>query len=59
MHPIAPRSTHHAALLALAGMSPLRPRALPGPPITAQSGESNYFFQIEICLNRSRTSRNP
>ncbi|MEJ8847218.1 hypothetical protein [Variovorax rhizosphaerae] len=44
MHPIAPRSTRHAALLGLAGMSPPRSRALPGTPITAQSGASNCFF---------------
>jgi hypothetical protein len=30
-----PRSTRHAALLVLAGMSLLRPHALPGTPITA------------------------
>ena len=44
MHPIAPRSTHHAALLLLAGRSPLRRRALPGTPITAHSGASNCGF---------------
>jgi hypothetical protein len=44
MHPPAPRSTRHAALLVLAGSSPLRPRALPGTPITALAGASNYRF---------------
>ncbi|MEJ8845266.1 hypothetical protein [Variovorax rhizosphaerae] len=44
MHPIAPRSTRHAALLGLAGMSPPRSPALPGTPITAHSGASNCFF---------------
>ncbi len=47
MHPIAPRSTRHAALLGLAGISPPRSRALPGAPITAHSGASNCFFQVE------------
>jgi hypothetical protein len=44
MHPSAPRSGRHAALLLLAGRSPLRRHALPGTPITALSGASNYRF---------------
>jgi len=40
----APRLTRHAALLVLAGMSPLRPRALPGTPITALASASNCRF---------------
>jgi hypothetical protein len=44
MRPPAPRSTRHAALLVLAGMSLPRPRALPGTPITALAGASNYRF---------------
>ncbi|MDR1967519.1 MAG: hypothetical protein LBQ32_02340 [Burkholderiaceae bacterium] len=40
----APRSPRHAALLFLAGISPLRPRALPGTPITALASASNYRF---------------
>jgi len=44
MHPAAPRSAHHAALLVLAGKSPLRPRALPGTPIAALTGAFNCGF---------------
>jgi hypothetical protein len=44
MRPPAPRLPRHAALLALAGSSPLRPRVLPGTPITALAGASNYRF---------------
>jgi hypothetical protein len=47
MRPPAPRSTRHAALLVLAGSSPLRPRALPGTPITALADASNCRFQVE------------
>jgi len=43
-HSPAPRSPRHAALLVLAGMSPLRPRALPGTPITALARASNHGF---------------
>jgi hypothetical protein len=32
-------------LLFLAGISPLRPRALPGTPITALASAFNYRFQ--------------
>jgi len=42
MHPPAPRSPRHAALLVLAGTSLRRPRALLGTPITALAGASNY-----------------
>jgi len=42
--PPALRSTRHAALLVLAGMSLPRPRALPGPPGAALAGASNYRF---------------
>ncbi|MDR2992014.1 MAG: hypothetical protein LBU72_08900 [Burkholderiaceae bacterium] len=44
MHPPAPRSLCHAALLVLAGISPPRPRALPDTPITALADASNYRF---------------
>jgi len=44
MHPAAPRSVRHAALLVLAGRSPLRPRALPGTPVAALPGASNCGF---------------
>jgi len=47
MHPPAPRSTRHAALLVLAGISPPRPRALPDAPITALAGAFNCRFQVE------------
>jgi hypothetical protein len=43
-HSPAPRLPHHAALLVLAGMSLLRPRALPGSPITALASALNYRF---------------
>jgi hypothetical protein len=43
-HSPVPRSTRHAALLVLAGMSLLRPRALPGTPITALARASNCGF---------------
>jgi len=39
-----PRSTHHAALLVLAGTSLRRPRALPGTPIAALASAFNYSF---------------
>jgi hypothetical protein len=44
MRPIAPRLSRQAALLRLVGTSPLRCHALPGTPITAHSGASNYRF---------------
>jgi len=44
MHPAAPRPARHAALLVLAGRSPLRPRALPDAPIVALPGASNCGF---------------
>jgi hypothetical protein len=44
MYPPAPRSPRQAALLVLAGASLLRPRALPGTPITALAGASNCRF---------------
>jgi len=44
MRSAAPRSARHAALLVLAGMSPLRPRALPGTPSAALPGASNCGF---------------
>jgi hypothetical protein len=40
----APRSASHAALLVLAGMSLLRPRALPGTPITALASAYYCLF---------------
>ena len=43
-HSPAPRLPRHAALLVLAGMSLLRPRALPGTPITALASASNRRF---------------
>jgi hypothetical protein len=43
-HSPAPRSPRHAALLVLAGISPLRPRALPGTPITALASAFNCGF---------------
>jgi hypothetical protein len=43
-HSPAPRSPHHAALLVLAGMSLLRPHALPGTPITALASAYYYRF---------------
>jgi hypothetical protein len=44
MHPPVPRSLRHAALLVLAGISPPRPRVLPGTPITALASASNCRF---------------
>jgi len=44
MHLPAPLSTRHAALLRLAGSSPLRCRALPGTPIAAPASASNCRF---------------
>ena len=44
MHPIAMRSPPLAALLLLAGRSLRRCPALPGTPLAAHSGASNYFF---------------
>ena len=43
-HSPAPRSPRHAALLLLAGSSPLRRRALPDTPITALASASNCRF---------------
>ncbi|TXH31766.1 MAG: hypothetical protein E6Q94_07445 [Burkholderiaceae bacterium] len=43
-HSPAPRSTRHAALLLLAGSSPLRRLALPGTPITALASAFNCRF---------------
>jgi len=43
-HSPAPRLARHAALLVLAGMSLLRPRALPGTPITALASAFNCRF---------------
>jgi len=45
-HSPAPRSPHHAALLVLAGISPQRPRALPGTPITALASAFNCRFRV-------------
>jgi hypothetical protein len=42
--PIEPPGSVLAALLLLAGKSPLRRRALPAHPLTAHSGPSNYGF---------------
>ncbi|MFN5939412.1 MAG: hypothetical protein ACK44C_03445, partial [Polaromonas sp.] len=44
MRPIAPLPTRPAALLRLAGSSPLRCLALPDTPGAAHSGASNCFF---------------
>src|SRR3954453_20730076 len=49
-HPCAPRSTRHAALLLLAGRSPLRRRALPGTPIAARTGAFNCRIKVEIIM---------
>lgn len=46
-NPIAPPGSALAALFLLAGMSPLRRRALPAHPLTAHSGLSNCGFQVE------------
>ena len=43
-HSPAPRSPRHAALLLLAGGSPLRRRALPATPITVLVSASNCRF---------------
>jgi len=43
-HSPAPRSTRHAALLVLAGMSLPRPLVLPGTPITALASAFNCRF---------------
>jgi hypothetical protein len=43
-HSPAPRSPRHAALLVLAGISPPRPHALPGTPITALASAFNCRF---------------
>jgi hypothetical protein len=43
-HSPAPRSPRHAALLVLAGISPQRPRVLPGTPITALASAFNCRF---------------
>ncbi|MDR2155686.1 MAG: hypothetical protein LBE78_11815 [Burkholderiaceae bacterium] len=40
-HSPAPCSPRHAALLVLAGISPRRPRALPGTPIMALASAFN------------------
>ncbi|HEX5738317.1 MAG TPA: hypothetical protein VFY22_07390 [Hydrogenophaga sp.] len=42
--PIEPPASALAALLLLAGSSPLRRHALPAPPLTAHSGLSNCRF---------------
>jgi hypothetical protein len=47
MHPPAPRSTRHAALLLLAHRCALHRRALPGMPITALTGASNGGSQVQ------------
>ena len=55
-HPCAPRSTRHAALLLLAGRSPLRRRALPGTPIAARTGAFNCRIKVEVrALQNPRT----
>ena len=46
-HSPAPRLPRHAALLVLAGISPQRPRALPGTTITALASAFNYRFQAQ------------
>jgi hypothetical protein len=43
-HSPAPRSPRHAALLVLAGMSLLRPHALPDTPSTALASAYYYRF---------------
>jgi hypothetical protein len=43
-HSPVPRSPRHAALLVLAGISPRRPLALPGTPITALASAFNCGF---------------
>ena len=43
-HPIAPLEPRLAALLRLAGLSPLRCRALPATPPAAHSGAFNCVF---------------
>jgi MYXO-CTERM domain-containing protein len=42
--PIEPPGSALTALLLLAGISPLRRRALPAPSLTAHSGPSNCGF---------------
>jgi hypothetical protein len=44
-HSPAPCSPRHAALLGLAGSSPLRPRVLPATPITVLASAFNCRFQ--------------
>ena len=46
-HSPAPRSARHAALLLLAGSSPLRRLALPDTPITALASAFNCRIQVE------------
>ena len=46
-HSPVPRSACHAALLLLAGSSPLRRRALPDTPITALASAFNCRIQVE------------
>jgi len=46
----APRLARHAALLVFADMSPLRPRALPGTPITALTSAFNCRFQVQLLF---------
>ncbi len=45
-HSPAPHSPDPAALLALAGISLLRPHALPGTPITVLASAVNYSSQV-------------
>ncbi len=45
--PIEPPGSALAALLLLAGISPLRRRALPAHSLTAHSGPSNCRFQVQ------------
>ncbi len=44
MHPKAPRSPRHAALLVLAHEGALRPRVLPGTPTTVPPDAFNCGF---------------
>ena len=45
-HPIERRNSTLAALLLLAGLSPLRRRDLPAQRFTAHSGASNHRIQV-------------
>lgn len=50
MHPMAPRSPRHAALLVLAHNGAPRPHALPCTPITAPSGAFTAVSRVALLV---------